>query len=86
MEDAAAGITTFTYSQSSGSGLQIGMRVFVTGMTDAGNNGVFTVAALDPVAGTFAVSNPLGVSSTSSQSGQGTVMPAQNPVFLVAGP
>jgi YVTN family beta-propeller protein len=85
-EDKTDGTTTYSYSQTSGSGLQIGMRVFVTGMTDAGNNGVFTVSAVDTAAGTFAVSNPLGVSTTSSQNGQGTVMPAQNPVFLVAGP
>jgi YVTN family beta-propeller protein len=77
--------TTYTYSPSN-SGLQPGMRVFVTGMTDASNNGVFAITALDPVAGTFAVSNPVGVTTSAAQSGSGTVLPPQNPVFLVAGP
>ena len=80
-----AGATTYTYAPSN-SGLQIGMKVFVTGMTDTGNNGVFPIASLDTAAGTFTVSNPSGVTTSAAQSGSGTVLPPQNPAFLVAGP
>jgi YVTN family beta-propeller protein len=75
--------TTYAYTQSSGTGLQIGMRIFITGMTDTGNNGNFVISALG--SGTFTVGNPSGVTA-SSQSGTGAVLPRQNPVFLVAGP
>jgi YVTN family beta-propeller protein len=84
-QDAASGATTFTYSPAN-SGLRVGMKVFVTGMSDAGNNGVFAIAALDTNAGTFTVGNPTGVSTSGAQSGAGLVMPPQNPVFLVPGP
>jgi YVTN family beta-propeller protein len=76
--------TTYTYAPSS-LGLQVGMSLFITGMSDVGNNGVFVISALDTVAGTFTVANPAGVTA-SNQSGSGAVMPPQNPVFVVAGP
>jgi YVTN family beta-propeller protein len=75
--------TAYTYTQSSGTGLQVGMSIFITGMTDTGNNGNFVISALGP--GTFTVDNPSGVTNT-AQSGTGAVLPRQNPVFLVAGP
>jgi hypothetical protein len=59
------------------------MSVFVTGMTDVGNNGNFVVSSLG--SGTFTVDNPSGITNA-TQSGTGAVLPRQNPVFLVAGP
>jgi YVTN family beta-propeller protein len=76
-------VTTYTYTLTSGPGLQVGMKVFVTGMSDSGNDGYFAISSLG--AGTFTVANPAGVTAT-AQSGSGTVMPPQNPVFVVAGP
>ncbi len=74
--------TTYTYTPSS-LGLQVGMTVFITGMSDSGNNGVFIISSLG--AGTFTVANAVGVTAN-NQSGSGAVMPPQNPVFVVAGP
>ena len=84
-QDASSGTTTFTYSPAN-SGLRVGMKVFVTGMSDPENNGVFAISSLDTTAGTFTVGNPLGVTTSGAQNGAGLVMPPQNPVFLVAGP
>jgi hypothetical protein len=61
------------------------MKVLITGMSDSGNNGYFVISAVDTVAGTFTVANPVGVVA-SNQSGSGAVLPPQNPVFVVAGP
>jgi YVTN family beta-propeller protein len=84
-QDTATNTTTYSYTLTSGSGLQMGMSVFITGMADSGNNGSFVISGLGN--GTFTVSNPLGVTAASSNAtGTGTVMPPQNPVFLVAGP
>jgi hypothetical protein len=84
-QDTATNTTTYSYSLTSGSGLQVGMSVFITGMADSGNNGSFVISGLGNA--TFTVSNPLGVTAASSNgTGTGTVMPPQNPVFLVAGP
>jgi YVTN family beta-propeller protein len=74
--------TTFTYTPAS-TILHAGMSVFVTGMTDVGNNGNFVVSSLG--SGTFTVDNPSGIANA-TQSGTGAVLPRQNPVFLVAGP
>jgi YVTN family beta-propeller protein len=82
-EDNSKTFTTYAYTLTSGPGLQAGMKVFVTGMSDSGNNGYFAISSLG--AGTFTVANPSGVNAT-GQSGSGAVMPAQNPVFVVAGP
>jgi YVTN family beta-propeller protein len=74
--------TTFTYTPA-GAVLHAGMSIFVTGMTDIGNNGNFVISSSG--LGTFTVVNPSGVTNT-TQSGTGAVLPRQNPVFLVAGP
>ena len=76
------GATTYTYTPIS-LGLQLGMKVFITGMSDSGNNGYFAISSLG--AGTFTVANPAGVPA-SNQNGNGAVLPPQNPVFVVAGP
>ncbi len=83
-EDAAHTATTFNYSPISGSGLQVGMNIFITGMADSTNNGIFLISSLG--AGTFTVANASGVTASAPESGSGIVVPAQNPVFLVAGP
>jgi YVTN family beta-propeller protein len=82
-EDPSKTFTTYNYTLTSGSGLKVGMKIFVTGMSDSGNNGYFPISSLG--AGTFTVANSSGV-TTSGQGGSGTVMPPQNPVFVVAGP
>jgi YVTN family beta-propeller protein len=84
-QDTTTNTTIYSYALTSGSGLQVGMSVFITGMADSGNNGSFVISGLGN--GTFTVTNPLGVTAGSSNgTGTGTVMPPQNPVFLVAGP
>jgi len=75
--------TSYTYSAISGPALRMGTVVVISGMTDAGNNGTFTISGLGN--GTFAVSNVSGVVA-SGQSGTGLATPAQNPVFVLAGP
>jgi uncharacterized protein (TIGR02217 family) len=54
--------TTYTYTLSSGAVLQVGMRIIITGMGHAGNNGTFYITALG--SGTFTVINALGVTAT----------------------
>jgi len=63
--------TTYTYSLISGPALRPGMEIVVAGMTDAVNNGTFTVAAAN--AGNFTVANGVGATA-SSQSGTGSVV------------
>jgi DNA-binding beta-propeller fold protein YncE len=77
--------TTFTYSILSGPAVQVGVTVYVSGMADSGNNGAFLVTAANSQSSTFTVSNAGGVNA-SSQDGTGSVMPPQNPVFLVPAP
>jgi hypothetical protein len=60
--------TTYTYSLISGPALRPGLRMVIAGMTDAANNGTFTLTAAS--SGSFTVSNATGVSAT-SQSGSG---------------
>ena len=81
-EDISKTATTYTYTPGS-LGLQAGMRIFITGMSDSGNNGYFVISSLG--AGTFTVANPAGVPAN-NQNGSGAVLPPQNPVFVVAGP
>jgi hypothetical protein len=80
----ASGGTTYTYSPAN-LVLRPGMKIYITGMADSGNDGYFDIASVDSVASTFAVANPSGVAAA-AQGGSGLVLPAQNPVFLVAGP
>jgi len=77
--------TTFTYSILSGPSVQVGVTVYVSGMADSGNNGAFLVTAANSQSSTFTVSNAGGVNA-SSQNGTGSVMPPQNPVFLMPSP
>jgi YVTN family beta-propeller protein len=63
--------TTYTYNLISGPALRPGMEIVVAGMTDAGNNGTFTLVAANAV--TFTVANSIGATA-SSQGGSGTVV------------
>lgn len=54
--------TTYSYTLLSGQPVSANMRVLITGMGDAGNNGTFYVSSTG--AGTFTVPNPSGVTRT----------------------
>ncbi len=82
---ATSATTTFSYSILSGPAVQVGMTVYVTGMTHGGNNGAFLVASANPAGLTFTVNNAFGTTAT-GQGGNGSVLPPQNPVFLIASP
>jgi len=83
-QDSSTNTTTYSFTPAN-AGLQAGMKVFITGMANDADNGVFAISATDAAAGTFDVTNPFGVTA-SGQSGAATVTPPQNPIFLVAGP
>jgi YVTN family beta-propeller protein len=61
----------YSYTLTSGPALRPGMEVVITGMADPGNNGTFTLTAVN--AGTFTVVNGNGINAN-SQSGTGTVV------------
>lgn len=63
--------TTYTYTSTSGPALRPGMEMVVSGMADAGNNGTFTLVAVN--AGTFTVVSGTGIKA-SSQNGTGAVV------------
>lgn len=73
---------TYSYSLLSGAPLQPDTVANVAGMSAAANNGTFFITAA--TSSTFTVLSPVGVSAT-NQTGTGSAVPAQNPVFLVAG-
>jgi YVTN family beta-propeller protein len=75
--------TTYTYTLTSGPGLQIGASIVITGMADTGNNGMFAVTALG--AGTFTVRNANGVART-GQAGTGNVTISCNPDLIAVKP
>jgi len=74
----------FTYSQpAANTPIYLGLVVTITGMSQANDNGTFTVTGLGN--GTFTVSNPAGASSA-TENGTGVGQPpAQNPVFMLTG-
>jgi hypothetical protein len=76
-------ITTYTYAPVSGPALVLGQTIVVAGIKDGGNNGTFTISALG--AGTFSVTNSLGVSDT-GQNGTGTVPIPCNPDMVAVKP
>lgn len=75
--------TTYTYTLTSGQGLQLDASIFIQGMGNAGNNGTFTIAALG--AGTFTVVNPSGTTA-SNQTGAGTLSFNCNPDLIAVAP
>ena len=80
--------TIFAYSLSNGSTPQVGQSLVLTGMTDSGNNGTFTILAVNAATsstGTVTVSNPAGVTA-SGQAGTGTVPLSCNPDLVVTVP
>lgn len=74
---------TYNYSLLSGPALQPGMTVYVTGMKNSANDGAFPITAA--TSSTFTVNNACPAVDSSAQSGNGSVIPPQNPVFLVPG-
>jgi len=63
--------TTYAYSLTAGADLQAGESIVITGMTESGNNGTFTISSVVP--GTsFTVGNASGVTNP-TEAGTGTV-------------
>ena len=79
-----AGNTTYSYAPISGPALQVGQQIVISGMTDGGNNGTYTISAVG--AGTFTVANQNGVTTTSTQNGLGIVPITCNPDLVVVKP
>lgn len=68
----SGGVMTVTYTTLTGPQLQPGDSVLLAGMTNAGNNGPFTLSTVTPTSstgGSFTIQNPNGVAS---DSGTGT--------------
>lgn len=68
----SGGVVTITYTTGVGPALQPGQKVTISGMTNAGNNGTFTLNAVFPTsstAGSFQITN---ASAVASDSGTGT--------------
>jgi hypothetical protein len=64
--------TIFAYNLQNGATPQMGQTVVTTGMSDSGNNGTFTILAVNAAtssSGTITVSNPAGVTA-SGQTGE----------------
>jgi hypothetical protein len=64
----SGGISTITYTTLVGPQLVPGQLIVVTGMSNAGNNGTFSVNAALPTsssAGSFSITNPSGVATDS---------------------
>ena len=80
---AAPASVTYNYSLLSGPALQPGMTVYVTGMKNSANDGAFPITSA--TSSTFTVNNSCPAVDSSAQSGNGSVIPPQNPVFLVPG-
>lgn len=78
----APATATYSYSLLNGAPLQPDTVANIAGMANAGNNGTFFITSA--TSSTFTVLSPSGVSAA-SQTGTGSAVPAQNPVFLVAG-
>lgn len=74
--------TTYSYTLLSGPALRVGMTVVVQNMGNSADDGTFIIAAVGE--GTFTVQNTLGVTVT-GQSGSGSGLTPQQPVFVVAG-
>jgi YVTN family beta-propeller protein len=81
---------TYTYDPNSGTPVFLGLVVTITGIVDPSvtganpDNGTFTVTGLGN--GTFTVSNPSGVATTTPQNATGLgEPPRQNPVFMLTG-
>lgn len=74
---------SFTYDPNSGTPIFLGMIATITNLSQAADNGAFTVIGLGN--GTFTVNNPAG-QSTSNENGTGLGQPPpQNPVFAFTG-
>ncbi len=80
--------TTFAYNLLNGSVPLAGESVVIAGMSDAGNNGTFTITAVNAATsstGTITVANAAGVSAN-GQNGTGTVPLTCNPDLVATTP
>jgi len=70
--------TTYSYTLTSGSALQVGMSIDITGMQNVSDNGTFVITAVNPASGsnpgTFTVVNASGINAI-GENGTGTVTP-----------
>ena len=73
----------YTYDPNSGTPIFLGLVVTITGVSQAADNGTFTVTGLGN--GTFTVSNPSGVTTTGENATGLGEPPRQNPVFMLTG-
>jgi trimeric autotransporter adhesin len=79
---------TYSYSLTSGPGLKVGQSITISDMSNGGDNGTYTIAALGTDSSgnpTFTVNNSNGVTA-SGQSGSGTVPISCNPDLVVVKP
>lgn len=81
----SGGTATYTYSLVSGPGLQAGATIVITGMSDPLYNGDYLISSV-PNANTFTVVNSSAANPASSQTGSGSAVALENPVFLITGP
>ena len=70
--------TTYSYTLTSGSTLQVGMSIMITGMQNVSDNGTFVITAVNPASppnpATFTVVNASGINAI-GENGTGTVTP-----------
>jgi DNA-binding beta-propeller fold protein YncE len=79
--------TTYSYAYTqpaANTPIYLGLIVTISGMSQAVDNGTFTVTGLGN--GTFTVSNSAGVSSANESGNAIGQPPSQNPVFMLTGP
>jgi YVTN family beta-propeller protein len=81
----SGGTATYTYSLVSGAGLQAGATIVITGMSDPLYNGDYLISSV-PNANTFTVVNSAAANPATSQTGSGSAVALENPVFLITGP
>ena len=75
---------SFTYTQpTANTPIYLGLIVTISGMSQAGDNGTFTVTGLGN--GTFTVTNSAGTSSSNENGSAIGQPPSQNPAFMLTG-
>jgi YVTN family beta-propeller protein len=74
----------YSYSLVGGPALQPGMTIYIGGMGIGANDGAFPIVTA--TSSSFTVTNTCPAPDGTAQNGTGSVLPPQNPVFLVPGP
>jgi len=83
VQNGAETTYTYTYDPNSGTPIFLGMIVTITNVSQAVDNGTFTVIGLGN--GTFTISNPAGASTANENATGLGEPPRQNPVFALTG-